>query len=241
MPRFVKLMNRHVSRKRQLFKLFSLGILMADLLTPRPTWAMKAIMAQRAKPPVAQEESPVFTTARAFTEMQEGGYSNRTKDKGGETKFGISKRSYPKLDIKNLNRKQAREIYKTDYWNKIQGDNLPPDVARVVFDMAIHAGVSAASKHLQLAIGAKPDGIVGRRTLARLENYLRDTDAHNLAMSLSEKRKWYYSRIANRDPSQRDFLPKWLERAESLKSILQREEYIRRQSTLEKIAERALR
>ena len=32
----------------------------------------------------------------------EGGYVNDPYDKGGETKFGIAKRWYPDVDIKNL-------------------------------------------------------------------------------------------------------------------------------------------
>ena len=32
----------------------------------------------------------------------EGGYVNDPKDPGGETNFGIAKRSHPDVDIKNL-------------------------------------------------------------------------------------------------------------------------------------------
>ena len=41
----------------------------------------------------------------------EGGYVNDPDDPGGETKYGISKRSYPALDIKNLTVEQATAIY----------------------------------------------------------------------------------------------------------------------------------
>ena len=46
----------------------------------------------------------------------EGGLSNHTNDRGGTTKFGISKKSYPNLDISNLTLEQAKDIYKRDYW-----------------------------------------------------------------------------------------------------------------------------
>ena len=42
----------------------------------------------------------------------EGGYVNDPLDPGGETKFGISKRSYPTLDIAALTREDARAIYR---------------------------------------------------------------------------------------------------------------------------------
>ena len=48
----------------------------------------------------------------------EGGYVDDPDDNGGETNFGISKRAYPRVDIKNLTRKQAIKIYYQDYWIK---------------------------------------------------------------------------------------------------------------------------
>jgi hypothetical protein len=46
----------------------------------------------------------------------EGGYVNDPDDAGGETKYGIAKRWYPDVDIKNLTKEQAKKIYHTDYW-----------------------------------------------------------------------------------------------------------------------------
>ena len=38
----------------------------------------------------------------------EGGYVNDPDDPGGETKYGISKKAYPKIDIKNLTKEEAK-------------------------------------------------------------------------------------------------------------------------------------
>lgn len=96
----------------------------------------------------------------------EGGYVNDPKDPGGETKFGISKRQYPSLDIKNLTLEQAKDIYRTDYWGLIAGDQLPAWLAADVFDAAVHHGVPRASKWLQEEVGTKPDGVIGAKTVA---------------------------------------------------------------------------
>ena len=48
----------------------------------------------------------------------EGGYVNDPKDPGGETNYGISKRAYPDVDIKNLTEDGAKDIYRRDYWEK---------------------------------------------------------------------------------------------------------------------------
>jgi len=45
----------------------------------------------------------------------EGGYVDDPHDRGGETKYGITKRFYPNVDIKNLRNEQAKIIYHQDY------------------------------------------------------------------------------------------------------------------------------
>lgn len=98
----------------------------------------------------------------------EGGYVNHPKDPGGETKFGISKRAYPYLDIKNLTMEKAHEIYKKDYWDMVNADSLPPYLRLTVFDSAINQGVGAACGMLQAALGLPIDGIIGPKTIERV-------------------------------------------------------------------------
>jgi len=47
----------------------------------------------------------------------EGGakYTEDPKDPGGGTKFGISKKRYPRENIRKLTREQAVKLYKKDY------------------------------------------------------------------------------------------------------------------------------
>ena len=96
----------------------------------------------------------------------EGGYVNDPRDPGGETKYGISKRAYPNVDIKNLTLDQAKEIYRRDYWNRLHLDELPVAVRFDLFDAAINSGVSAAAKFLQRAAGTAADGVIGKLTIA---------------------------------------------------------------------------
>jgi lysozyme family protein len=96
----------------------------------------------------------------------EGGYVNNPRDPGGETKYGISKRSYPHLDIASLTLEQAAEIYRADYWRPLRCADLPWPVAIVLFDSGVNSGVGTATKWLQLALGVKADGAIGPVTLA---------------------------------------------------------------------------
>lgn len=96
----------------------------------------------------------------------EGGYVNDLADRGGETRYGISKRAYPHIDIVNLTLAQAKEIYRTDYWDKVKCSSLPPDLALLVFDAAVNNGVGAASRWLQGAANVAVDGAIGPKTIA---------------------------------------------------------------------------
>lgn len=73
----------------------------------------------------------------------EGGYVNHPDDPGGETKWGISKRSYPHLSIKNLTRDDAISIYRNDYWERVP-TTLPDGLRWMVFDTAVNSGVQRA-------------------------------------------------------------------------------------------------
>lgn len=108
-----------------------------------------------------------FEAAVKFVLDEEGLYVNDPKDKGGETNFGVSKRAYPQLDIKNLTEAEAIQIYHMDYWSACKCDSLPPKLALVVFDTAVNQGVGAATKMLQASVGAVQDGIIGSNTIER--------------------------------------------------------------------------
>ncbi len=91
----------------------------------------------------------------------EGGYVNDPADPGGETNWGISKRSYPSVNIKALTRDGAKEIYRRDFWARIHGDKIPDGVAFQAFDFAVNSGIETAIRKLQKAAGVADDGHFG--------------------------------------------------------------------------------
>ena len=70
----------------------------------------------------------------------EGGYVNDPSDPGGETKYGISKRAFPDLDIKNLTEEQAILIYYDEYWLDAKVDKLPDELHEIYLDMVVNMG-----------------------------------------------------------------------------------------------------
>lgn len=100
----------------------------------------------------------------------EGGYVNHPQDPGGETNFGITKRSYPAEDIRGMTLERAKAIYLRDFWQAAGCDYVPPAARFSLFDMAVNSGVRQAIRTLQRAIGADDDGVIGPRTLMLLDN-----------------------------------------------------------------------
>lgn len=96
----------------------------------------------------------------------EGGYTNDPADPGGETNWGISKRTYPHIDIKALTREGAKAIYLRDFWQRIHADDLPDGVAFQTFDFAVNSGIFTAVRYLQRAIGVADDGHWGPVSVA---------------------------------------------------------------------------
>lgn len=93
-----------------------------------------------------------FEKAFTFVMKWEGGYVCDKDDPGGETKFGISKRAHPDLDVKNLTEEEAKKIYFNEYWKpmiqiaKKELPNMPFPSMLMTFDAAVNQGVEFASR-----------------------------------------------------------------------------------------------
>ncbi len=111
-----------------------------------------------------------FDACMAEVFKYEGGYVNDQHDPGGETNLGISKRSYPKEDIRNMTRARAAQIYRRDFWDKLRCDELPDGLDLVAFDAAVNSGPSRGAKWLQQALGVAVDGKVGLATIGAAKN-----------------------------------------------------------------------
>ncbi|RJX20443.1 MAG: hypothetical protein C4570_03790 [Ammonifex sp.] len=157
----------------------------------------------------------------------EGGYVWNAKDPGGETKYGISRRTHPNLDIKNLTEPQAREIYRGEYWDPLQLDRLPFPVALVTFDGAVNQGPGRVTQLLQVALnrlGGAPiavDGDLGgqtRKKIMAMGMYDHERNYH-IAQAELWRRIWHYQMIAV-NPANLTFLRGWIARAADLGALL---------------------
>jgi len=130
-----------------------------------------------------------FEIAVSFVLGLEGGYSNDKRDPGGETKYGISRRAFPWMNIKTLTHEGAVEIYRKYYWDAAGCNDLPWPLAGYVFDGAVNQGVMATVRNLQAALGVRVDGIIGPVTILAAQSNAKEQAALFMAERASDYMK----------------------------------------------------
>lgn len=161
------------------------------------------------------ETNQKFEKAIDVVLKHEGSYINNPSDKGGETKYGISKRSYPNVDIKNLTLEQAKEIYKRDFWDIGKFNDIKDGrISTKLFDLSVNMGLLQANKIMQRALRAlgfnlKEDGIIGSATLGAING----SDSSKLIIAIRSEAAGFYRLLASKHAPQNVFLNGWLTRA----------------------------
>ena len=143
----------------------------------------------------------------------EGGYTDDPQDPGGKTNFGLSQRSYPDIDIRELTKETAIEIYYKDYWIPMNVQPIPIDELTLhVFDHGINTGQKIAVRLLQRLVGVSDDGYIGEITLKGIDDY-----TGNIVDEYIKRRKLFYVTLVQNKPELRKFLKGWLNRIDNTK------------------------
>ena len=159
--------------------------------------------------------SEKFEEAFEYVIENEGEYVDDPHDSGGETKWGICKRSYPHLDIKKLSLNEVKEIYHRDFWERGKYEDITDtSLAVKLFDLSVNIGTKQSNILIQRALQSVgeaviEDGIVGAITLAAINK----SPPRELLAALKSESAGYYRLIAAKNPSQKKFLNGWLNRA----------------------------
>ena len=150
-----------------------------------------------------------FELAIPVTLAWEGGYSCDPSDPGGETNFGISKRSYPDVDIRNLTREEACAIYRRDFWSY---DGIESQaIATKLFDTGVNLGTHRAVSYMQTIVGVPADGKYGPLT----QGGINGTEESATLTAFRRRLVEYYQTLVQQRPASQKFLAGWLRRANS--------------------------
>ncbi|EOX4850996.1 TPA: glycoside hydrolase family 108 protein [Haemophilus influenzae] len=125
----------------------------------------------------------------------EGGYVDDPRDPGGETNWGVTKRTAQANGytgaMKTMTRQQAYEIYRRAFWLRYNCEQMPDAVAYQFFDAAVNHGFGNASRMLQRAVNVADDGIIGNMTIAAIKKMA----ISDVIMRLNAERLEFYCKL----------------------------------------------
>ena len=107
-----------------------------------------------------------FDRSIAFVLHWEQEWSDDPADPGRRTRWGISSRAHPDIDLDLLTREKAILFYRAAYWEKARCEALPWPLSLVLFDGAVQHGIIPATRFLQTALRVEVDGVIGPETIA---------------------------------------------------------------------------
>lgn len=156
--------------------------------------------------------TPAFDTSVTKTLHFEGDSGQITSDTGGLTKYGISQKAHPGLDIAALTIEDAKAIYQKEYWTSVQGDSIVLQrSADTLFDMAVNAGSYKAIKLAQSQLSVRATGSMDKATLDAINNA-----GPSFSARYKQTRINFHTTLAEQDPGKYGgYLNGWLKRDNS--------------------------
>jgi lysozyme family protein len=148
---------------------------------------------------------------------REGGFVDHPADRGGPTKYGITKgtlaqwrdRAVTTADVRSLDVGEARDIYREIFVVNPGFDTIPEPLRSQVVDFAVTSGPYQATRTLQRALGTVAiDGILGALT----RDAIADADLRDVTRRFWQERVRFYAHIPAIRPAQFTFLDGWLYR-----------------------------
>jgi len=169
-----------------------------------------------------------FNEAFENTMKSEGAYVDDPDDLGGETYKGIARKRNSKWDgwitvdllkqkpnfPKNLDQDETlqqkiKKFYEINYWDKIRGDSIiDQDVAESIFDFGVNAGPKTSAKLAQISVQAEPDGVIGPKTLKKLNTEDKKTFLALFALTKIGR----YVSICEKNNTNRKYFYGWVRR-----------------------------
>ena len=105
--------------------------------------------------------------------------------------------------------KKAKELYKRDYWDVIQGDKIySQKMAESIFDFGVNAGNATSIKLAQEIVGAGIDGKTGPNTIAMINSFSEEKFIPLFKLAKIER----YIEICNKRPDNKKFFFGWITR-----------------------------
>ena len=166
-----------------------------------------------------EQPKDAFTAALDLILGKEGGYSDHPRDNGGKTNLGVTRSTWEQwtgkpaseATIRGLTRPMVVPLYRKNYWDAVNADQLPPALALCLFDMAVNAGPGRAARILQKVLGVAEDGQIGPATIAAVKSW----NVRGLVEAYQAGRRAFYRTLDDFDV----FGKGWLNRVTEVEAV----------------------
>ena len=151
-----------------------------------------------------------FDTCMTMLLAHEGGYVNDSRDSGGMTNLGVTKRVYDEFYggdaseevMKALSKGDVEPIYRRNYWERCRCQDLASGIDWATFDASVNHGTGRGAKLLQRAVEAEQDGSIGPLTRMLVKKHQPENVINRIAVYREE----FYRSLSNFDVFGRGWL-----------------------------------
>ena len=122
----------------------------------------------------------------------------------GVSQFGVTQETFNAFnkqtgrqtrDVKTITEPEAKEIYRKEFFDRPKFSKLDPDLGSMLFDFGVQSSPKRASKALQKAVGATPDGIIGPKTLKAVQDKVRGGKKKEVMQKIIDDRSGPHRRV----------------------------------------------
>ena len=168
--------------------------------------------------PDTEEKIEKIEKYSEYCRSWEGGWSDNPNDKGGATMRGVTyktfcrfrkamKRPEPTLtELRKISNAEWTEVLRWGYWDPIKADEIKDEWVTYLLADCVWMSGTGYIKNVQRQLGLKDDGVIGKKTLAKLNGM----NGEELFKTLWQQREKFLKNIAK--GSQKGFLSGWLRR-----------------------------
>jgi len=139
-----------------------------------------------------------------FCRSWEGGWSNHPNDKGGATMCGVTYKTFcafrkakglkqpTLLDLKNISDKEWNSVLRWHTWDSMRCDDIKDEWVTYLIADCVWMSGRGYIKRIQRILGLNDDGVVGPKTLAKMNSM----SGESLFNILWKQREQFYKGIS---------------------------------------------
>lgn len=142
--------------------------------------------------------------------VEQGTYDSFAKKNGFDTK-----------PVKDLTQDEIRSFYDKEFFSGMDFNMIESErVRNLTFSTEINTEYRRGIKMLQEVVGSKPDGILGAKTVAALNEKIAQEGEDEVLQEMLDKKTAFYNDVAASNPEKKKFLKGWLNRVKEEAKML---------------------